>query len=127
VVKTGRTASDVGPLLPFEELVNEASMAVPFKEEEASQNTLKQDTGLPKPSALLHVTSRRKAAPRKKSSAMVLLCSSPFSLCFTIGGFLSYYLFILQNSELAQIEAEYEDLFVKFETEVSSSSFMSSI
>ncbi|KAI5682714.1 hypothetical protein M9H77_03942 [Catharanthus roseus] len=89
-VTPGRTASDVGPLLPFEELVNEVSAGCPFKEE-ASKSILKQDSLLPKPSALLHVTSRRKAAPRKKSLEM--------------------------NSELAQLEAEYEDLLLKFETE----------
>lgn len=90
VVKPGRAASDVGPLLPFEELVNEEPPACQFKEEEASKSTSKEDCALPNPSALLHVTNRRKTASRKKS---------------------------LENSELAQIEAEYEDLVLKFETE----------
>lgn len=77
-VKPGRTASDVGSLLPFEELVNEELTTCPFKEEEASKSTLKEDSALPNPSALLHVTNRRKTAPKKKSLEVVSLHSSLF-------------------------------------------------
>ncbi|CAI9764381.1 unnamed protein product [Fraxinus pennsylvanica] len=64
VVKSTRAHCKAAPLLPFEELVNEA---------------------------LLHVTSRRKAPPRKRSLQM-------------------------ENNELAELQTEYENLLSKFET-----------
>ncbi|KAL3533577.1 hypothetical protein ACH5RR_007098 [Cinchona calisaya] len=90
LAKPGRVARYAGPLLPFEEL-DEASTVEPCKEEH-SKNGLQEDCIFPDPLALLHVTSRRKVPTSKKSLRM-------------------------ENSELAEIQAEYEDLLLKFETE----------
>ncbi|KAM7524434.1 hypothetical protein LguiA_014336 [Lonicera macranthoides] len=89
-VKPMRSKSEMGPLVPFEELVNEAST-----QEEDSHNNALEDCTLPDPRALLHVTSRRKPPLRKKSLPV-------------------------ENNELAktqvEYEVEYEDLLLNFET-----------
>lgn len=63
-----RSGRDMGPLLPFEELVNEASTDGSCKKEKNCRNNSQEDCALPQPHALLHVTSRRKAATKKKTS-----------------------------------------------------------
>lgn len=67
-----RTRSEhMGPLLPFEELVNDASMDNSCKpEEECNDGEVKYCT-LPDPRALLRVTSRKKAPVKKKSLPVV--------------------------------------------------------
>uniref|UniRef100_A0A5B7BK84 Putative centromere-associated protein E isoform X3 n=1 Tax=Davidia involucrata TaxID=16924 RepID=A0A5B7BK84_DAVIN len=90
-MKPARAERDMGPLLPFEELVNEASVDSSCKQEEDCNNNM-LDCTLPNPCVLLHVTSRRKVPLRKKS-------------------------LLLENNELAEMQAEYEDLFLKFETQ----------
>ncbi|XP_071909918.1 kinesin-like protein KIN-7O isoform X2 [Coffea arabica] len=91
LVKPGRVECFSGPLLPFEEL-DEAGAVESCKEEEHNKNDLQEDFIFPNPLALLHVTSRRKLPTRKKSLP-------------------------IENSELEEIQAEYEDLLIKFETE----------
>nr|XP_011469371.1 PREDICTED: centromere-associated protein E isoform X2 [Fragaria vesca subsp. vesca] len=79
-------------LLPFDELVNETDVALneSCKDEEFKKSAV-EDCTLPDPCALLHVTSRRKVPPRNKS------------LC--------------QDNELFDLQGEYEDLLVEFETQ----------
>ncbi|XP_050386560.1 kinesin-like protein KIN-7O isoform X2 [Argentina anserina] len=79
-------------LLPFEELVNETDVAQneSCKDEDYKRSAV-EDCILPDPCALLHVTSRRKVPPRTKS------------LC--------------QDNELLDLQGEYEDLLIKFETQ----------
>lgn len=67
-VKPMRTTSEMGPLVPFEELVNEAST-----QEEDGHNNASEDCTLPDPRALLHVTSRRKPPLRNKSLPVVCI------------------------------------------------------
>lgn len=66
----------MGPLLPFEELVNEAITDGSCKEEKNCSNNTQEDSALPQPHALLHVTSRRKATTKKKTSLVYL--TGPF-------------------------------------------------
>ncbi|CAI9099661.1 OLC1v1036517C1 [Oldenlandia corymbosa var. corymbosa] len=89
--KPGRIARQSGPLLSFEDL-DEASLVESSKEKEFDKSNVQGDCTFPNPLSLLHVTSRRKLPTGKKS----------LQVC---------------NSELAEIQAEYEDLIVQFETE----------
>ncbi|XP_022883144.1 kinesin-like protein KIN-7O [Olea europaea var. sylvestris] len=91
VVKSTRANCRAGPLLPFEELVNEVSMVDSSKQEADCEKNVSEDCTLPDPRALLHVTSRRKAPSRKRSLQM-------------------------ENNELAELQTEYENLLLKFET-----------
>ncbi|CAL5423099.1 unnamed protein product [Camellia sinensis] len=91
-VKPMRSERDMGPLLPFEELVDDASMDNPCKPKEECNNNTVEDCTLPDSRALLHVTNRKKAPLRKKS-------------------------LLVENSELEELQAEYEDLLLKFETQ----------
>ncbi|XP_034226435.1 kinesin-like protein KIN-7O isoform X2 [Prunus dulcis] len=89
--KTVRPMRDVGPLLPFQELVHETEVAEneSCKEDEECKNITLDDSALPDPCALLHVTNRRKVPPRKKSLTL--------------------------DNDLVDLQAEYEDLLIKFE------------
>ncbi|KAL6272660.1 hypothetical protein ACE6H2_023352 [Prunus campanulata] len=91
--KTMRPMRDVGPLLPFQELVHETEVAEneSCKEDEECKNITLDDSALPDPCALLHVTNRRKVPPRKKSLPL--------------------------DNDLVDLQAEYEDLLIKFETQ----------
>ncbi|CAB4286432.1 unnamed protein product [Prunus armeniaca] len=93
VAKTVRPMRDVGPLLPFQELVHETEVAEneSCKEDEECKNITLDDSALPDPCALLHVTNRRKVPPRKKSLPL--------------------------DNDLVDLQAEYEDLLIKFETQ----------
>ncbi|KAK8588831.1 hypothetical protein V6N12_023244 [Hibiscus sabdariffa] len=93
-IKPTQSKRSMGPLLSFEELVNENGTEddYPCKQDEDCRATVLEDCTLPEPCALLHVTNRRKVPPRKKSSF--------------VGG-----------SELLELQAEYEDLLLKFETQ----------
>ena len=62
----------MGPLLPFEELVNEASTDDFCKEEKSCSNNSQEECALPQPHALLHVTSRKKASTKKKNLLVYL-------------------------------------------------------
>ncbi|XP_017405878.1 kinesin-like protein KIN-7O isoform X3 [Vigna angularis] len=92
-VKPVRPNRDMGPLLPFEELVNEdVYVDEPFKQKDNNKDDANKDCNLPNPCALLHVTNRKKA-PRKKSLPMQ------------------------EDNKFLELQAEYESLFLKFETE----------
>ncbi|CAK7340219.1 unnamed protein product [Dovyalis caffra] len=87
-VKPKRDRSDLGPLLPFQELVaDDVNM-----QREDCKSKASEDCTLPNPYSLLHVTNRRKAPPRKKGSPA-------------------------EDNEWAEIQVEYEDLLLKFETQ----------
>ncbi|ESR34354.1 hypothetical protein CICLE_v10006521mg, partial [Citrus x clementina] len=60
-VKSTRTEREMGPLLPFEELVNETEMEdESCKQDEDGRSYSSEDCNLPDPCALLNITSRRK-------------------------------------------------------------------
>ncbi|GMP29014.1 hypothetical protein CsSME_00004309 [Camellia sinensis var. sinensis] len=90
-VKPMRSERDMGPLLPFEELVDDASIDNPCKPKEEVE-----DCTLPDSRALLHVTNRKKHHSGRK-----------------------VYLWF-ENTELEELQAEYEDLLLKFETQIMS-------
>lgn len=69
-----RRERTLGPLLPFQELVNEASTTDLCVQDKECNNFASEDCTLPAPEALLHVTSRRKALPRARSLPMVCIC-----------------------------------------------------
>ncbi|GER25788.1 kinesin motor family protein [Striga asiatica] len=89
-VKSAGTA--VGSLLPFEELVKEESTNELRKQDEDCKRSALEDPSLPDPHALLHVTSRRKVAPKKQSSTM-------------------------ESDGFAELQADYENLLIEFETQ----------
>ncbi|KAL3632554.1 hypothetical protein CASFOL_025538 [Castilleja foliolosa] len=66
-VKSMRAVCAIGPLPPFEELVKEESTTEFCKQDKDCQTSALEDCTLPDPHALLHVTSRKKIAPRKRS------------------------------------------------------------
>ncbi|KHN06652.1 Kinesin-related protein 4 [Glycine soja] len=93
-IKPIRPKRDMGPLLPFEELVNEdVSVDEPFKQEEDNKDDTNKDCNLPNPCALLHVTNRKKAPSLKKRLSME------------------------EDNKFLELQAEYESLFLKFETQ----------
>ncbi|KAJ8535599.1 hypothetical protein K7X08_023319 [Anisodus acutangulus] len=91
VVKAKRIERDIGPLLPFEELLDADSKGDSGKQEDNSRSNQLEDCTLPDSQALLHVTSRRKGASRKKSSSM-------------------------EDNELLELQREHEELLLKFES-----------
>jgi centromeric protein E len=93
-VKRMRPKCDMGPLLPFEELVNEIDVALddPCKKDEDVKSNAFKDCSLPASSVLLHVTNRRTVPLRKKSLPMA-------------------------DNELVVLQSDYEDLLLKFETQ----------
>ncbi|XP_011075412.1 kinesin-like protein KIN-7O isoform X2 [Sesamum indicum] len=90
-VKSTRADCTIGPLLPFEELVKEASAAELCKQEQDCKRSASEDCTLPDPNALLHVTSRRKVPARTRSLPM-------------------------ESNDLTEMQAEYENLLSEFET-----------
>ncbi|WCJ33370.1 Kinesin-like protein KIN-7O [Euphorbia peplus] len=92
-VKPVRGTRDIGPLVPFDDLVNENEGGGKFIQKlEDFNNSLPEDCILPDAHALLHVTNRRKAAPKKKG-------------------------YVEEDHELVEVQSEYEELLMKFETE----------
>ncbi|KAJ6741700.1 CENTROMERE PROTEIN E [Salix viminalis] len=92
-LKPMRDRSDMGPLLPFQELVSKIEVGDDVNmQSEDSKNNASEDSTLPDPCSLLHVTNRRKAPTRKKGSTA-------------------------EDHEWAVIEVEYEDLLQKLETQ----------
>ena len=68
-VKPVRADREMGPLLPFEELLDDTEVS---KEETCKRGESNHKNGLeggafPDPCALLQVTNRRKGVPKKKS------------------------------------------------------------
>ncbi|KAF2284436.1 hypothetical protein GH714_021858 [Hevea brasiliensis] len=91
-IKPMRGSRDIGPLIPFDELVTETEVEGDIhQQEEDCSNNAPGDCTLPDPCTLLHVTNRRKVPSRKKSS--------------------------LEDHELVEMQAEYEELLLKFETQ----------
>ncbi|KAK3228736.1 hypothetical protein Dsin_000617 [Dipteronia sinensis] len=91
-VKSVRPERHIGPLLPFEELVNETEVGdESCKQEDCKINSL-EDCNIPDPCALLHVTNRRKVPLRKQSS-------------------------FVEDNELGALQAEYEELLLKYESQ----------
>jgi centromeric protein E len=67
-----RPKLEIGPLLPFSELINEDdNVDDSCKKGDDNEGDAKDDCNLPNPCALLHVTNRRKDPSRKKSLSMV--------------------------------------------------------
>lgn len=90
-VKPVRTDRERGPLLPFEELVNDKTSNA-CKQERDCNGVALSDFGLPHPRSLMHVTSRKKAPATKKSLPT-------------------------ESAELKEMRAEYETLLLQFETQ----------
>ncbi|KAJ1384696.1 hypothetical protein SESBI_42319 [Sesbania bispinosa] len=83
----------MGPLLPFEELVNEdVCMDKSFNQEDNNIGDANENCNLPNPCALLHVTNRKKAPPQKKRLSM-------------------------EDNKFLELQEEYENLLLKFETQ----------
>ncbi|EOY08993.1 Kinesin heavy chain, putative isoform 4, partial [Theobroma cacao] len=92
-IKPTKSQRDMGPLLSFEELVDETEIADDLsKQDEDCKASVLEDCTLPDACALLHVTNRRKVLPRKKCS-------------------------FVEDSELLELQTEYEDLLLNFETQ----------
>ncbi|XP_023769531.2 kinesin-like protein KIN-7O isoform X1 [Lactuca sativa] len=86
-----RSERERGPLLPFEELVNDNTSNACNQERDRKSVSF-CDFGLPDQRSLMHVTSRKKASNRKKSLPM-------------------------ESVELTEVKAEYEKLLMEFEAE----------
>ncbi|KAJ9536971.1 hypothetical protein OSB04_029704 [Centaurea solstitialis] len=91
-VKPARTDSERGPLLPFEELVNDKTLDECKQESGCNGAALSDFGGLPHPRSLMHVTSRKKAPTTKRSLPT-------------------------ESAELKEMRAEYESLLLEFETQ----------
>ncbi|KAI7749505.1 hypothetical protein M8C21_001870 [Ambrosia artemisiifolia] len=89
-VKPVKSDRERGPLLPFEELVNDSTSNV-IKERDCN-SVGPNGFGLPNPRSLIHVTSRKKAPARKKSLPA-------------------------ESAELTELREEYENLLIQFETQ----------
>lgn len=75
---------DMGPLLPFDELVNEdVYVDDSCKQEGDSKGDANDDCNLPNPCDLLHVTNRKKAPSRKKSLSMVCHITRLINISFS--------------------------------------------
>nr|XP_043629073.1 kinesin-like protein KIN-7O isoform X2 [Erigeron canadensis] len=85
------TDRERGPLLPFEELVNDKTLNA-CKQERYHNNVASCDFGLPNPRSLMHVTSRKKASVKRRSLPM-------------------------ENAELTEMREEYEKLLSQFESQ----------
>nr|QWT43304.1 kinesin-related protein KIN7B [Citrullus lanatus] len=92
-VKPVRADREMGPLLPFEELVDDTE--VPKEETckrgESYQKSVLEGCAFPDPCALLHVTNRRKVVSKKKS--------------------------LSGETDVIDVQAAYEDLLLRFESE----------
>ncbi|KAK4835581.1 hypothetical protein QYF36_011554 [Acer negundo] len=91
-VKSMRPERHIGPLLPFEELVNETEVGDESCKPEDYKINSSEDCNIPDPCALLHVTNRRKVPLRKQSS-------------------------FVEDNELVALQAEYEELLLKYESQ----------
>ncbi|KAI3828704.1 hypothetical protein L1987_02813 [Smallanthus sonchifolius] len=89
-VKPVRNDRERGPLLAFEELVNDNTSNAIKQERDCKVGS--SDFGLPNPRSLIHVTSRKKAPTRKRS-------------------------LLTESAELTEMREEYENLLLQFETQ----------
>ncbi|KAF8094214.1 hypothetical protein N665_0367s0003 [Sinapis alba] len=88
-----RSERETGPLLPFAELVeNELLYSISEQDENSIDETF-EDSALPDPCALVHVTSRKKPSSIRHKTPVVV------------------------ESESDRIQREYEDLFLQYEAE----------
>ncbi|CAH8354682.1 unnamed protein product [Eruca vesicaria subsp. sativa] len=88
-----RSERETGPLVPFAELVgNELLYSISEQDENSIDETL-EDSALPDPCALVHVTSRKKPLSIRQKTPVVV------------------------ESESDRIQREYDDLIVQYETE----------
>ncbi|KAL1330526.1 kinesin-like protein KIN-7O isoform X1 [Arachis hypogaea] len=93
-VKPGRQKQCIGPLVPFDELMIEDAFVEQSSNQEDNKNgDMNEDCNLPNPSALLHVTSRKKIPSRKRSLSMQ------------------------EDDEFLKLQEEYENLLLRFETQ----------
>ncbi|KAG5405547.1 hypothetical protein IGI04_011666 [Brassica rapa subsp. trilocularis] len=100
-LKSERSERETGPLLPFAELVeNELLYSISEQDEHNIDETL-EDSALPDPCALVHVTSRKKPSSIRQKSPVVVRKKSS----------------VVVESESERIQREYEDLFLQYETE----------
>ncbi|XP_062111974.1 kinesin-like protein KIN-7O isoform X3 [Humulus lupulus] len=90
-IKPMRMKRDAGPLLPFEALMDSIPEDDSCTQDEDCTSNASEEYKLPDPCVLLHITNRRKVPPRKKDQHV--------------------------DNELADVQAEYEDLFIKFESQ----------
>lgn len=92
-IQPTRSGRDMGPLLPFEELVEEPEVEADSCKQDKEHKEVASDVcTLPDPCALLHVTNRRKGPLKKKGS-------------------------VVEENEIVEWQAEYEELLLKFETQ----------
>ncbi|QHO53445.1 kinesin-like protein KIN-7O isoform X4 [Arachis hypogaea] len=92
-VKPGGQRQCIGPLVPFDELMIEDAFVEQSSNQEDNKNgDMNEDCNLPNPSALLHVTSRKKIPSRKRSLSM-------------------------EDDEFLKLQEEYENLLLRFETQ----------
>nr|GMD43022.1 kinesin-like protein KIN-7O isoform X1 [Ipomoea batatas] len=89
-VRPIRVGPDPEPLLPFEELFVPDSVDNSSNQERDFMNMLSEDCSVPDQQALVHVTNRRKGAPRKKSLQT-------------------------EDRRSVDMQSEYEDLLLEFE------------
>ena len=80
-IKPMRTKRDMGPLLPFEDLMNSIPEDECCKQDEDCKSNASEDYKLPDPCVLLHITNRRKVPPKKKDLPRVCNLALPLSLC----------------------------------------------
>lgn len=120
-VKLMRPKRDMGPLLPFQELVNDVYVDNSFKQEDNNTGDTNENCSLPNPCALLHVTNRKRAPSQKRSLSMVChilwilhisFSASPYALYSNILQMLQ------EDNKYLELQEEYENLLIKFETQV---------
>ncbi|KAL4565287.1 hypothetical protein LXL04_029375 [Taraxacum kok-saghyz] len=87
-----RSERERGPLVSFEDLVNENTTSNACKQERDFKSVSFCESGLPDARSLMHVTSRKKGSNRKKSLPT-------------------------ESGELTELKAEYEKLLLEFEAE----------
>ncbi|KAF4402548.1 hypothetical protein G4B88_012333 [Cannabis sativa] len=90
-IKPMKKKRDTGPLLPFEALMDSIPEDDSSTQDEDSKSNASEEYKLPDPCVLLHITNRRKVPVRKKDQHV--------------------------DNEVADVQAEYEDLFIKFESQ----------
>ncbi|OVA18500.1 Kinesin [Macleaya cordata] len=118
-----RPERDMGLPVPFEKLGSKdevGSIDIPQSTcvlDKNANSDLPGDCIVPDANALLHVTNRRKPPVKKNSSLVVCIILLHF-ICLYIKTSRSQNLFLHQGSnELVEMQADYEDLLVEFETQ----------
>ncbi|KAL0799387.1 hypothetical protein Bca101_054562 [Brassica carinata] len=88
-----RSERETGPLLPFAELIENKLLYSISEQDEHNIDETIEDSALPDPCALVHVTSRKKPLSIRQKTPVVV------------------------ESESDRIQREYEDLFLQYEAE----------